>query len=285
MNSFESSISETHLVSSEWLSKEMNNPRLVIIDVRSKGAYAAGHIPNALNIPREEYFQKSYIGNILHMLNTPCQTVKLFRENGISSNSIVLFYNDVAGAAGYTAAARGFWSAWMYGLRDIALLEGGINKWVYENRNMTKVIKYKQGNFSIKNMSLDSVAAWPEIYDALATGNAQLIDNRESAHYSGTNEDKRLVRHGHIPGAIEVSPSDLTKKVGGHYELREPEDIKSILKISGISLDKPIIIYCNTGHLASGGWFCLKFLAGAKHIKMYDGSMYEYSRMSLPIAK
>ncbi len=285
MNSFKSSIPETHLVSSEWLSKEMNNPRLVIIDARSRDAYAAGHIPNALNIPKEEHFQKSYIGNILHMLNTPSQTVKLFRENGISNNDIVVFYNDTAGAAGYAAAAREFWSAWMYGLRDIALLKGGINKWVYENRNITKVIKYKQGNFSIKNMSLDSVATWPEIYDALATGNAQLIDNRESAHYNGISGDKRPVRHGHIPGAVKVSASSLTEKVGSHYELRKPEDIKSILKISGISLDKPIIVYCNTGYLASGGWFCFKFLAGAKHIKMYDGSMYEYSRIPLPIMK
>lgn len=285
MNAFKPSIPETHLVSSGWLSKEMDNPRLVIIDVRSKDAYAAGHIPNALNIPIEEYFQKGYLGNILYMLNTPCQTVKLFRENGISNNSIIIFYNDAAGAVGYTAAAREFWSAWMYGLRDIALLKGGINKWVYENRSITKVIKYKQGNFSIKNMSLDSVATWPEIYDALAAGNAQLIDNRESAHYNGISGDKRLVRHGHIPGAVKVSASDLTEKVSGHYELRKSEDIKSILKISGISSDKPIIVYCNTGHLASGGWFCLKFLAGAKHIKMYDGSMYEYSRMPLPIMK
>ncbi len=283
---FALSIPKTHLVSATWLAQEMSNPHLVIVDVRSKDAYDTGHIPNSINITKGKYFQKSYIGNVLHILNTPRQITKLFRTNGISNNSVVVFYNNASRPVSFTAAAREFWTAWMYGLRKIAILHGGINAWVSGNRSITKTIpKNKRGNFTVRTMSLRSIATWPNIYSALATHRVQLVDLREAAHYKGTSGDPRLLKHGHIPGAIEASAWNFTKKVGNHFEIMNRNSIKTILRKAGISLRKPIITYCNTGHLASGGWFVIKFLAGAKHIRMYDGSMYEYTRMPLPVVK
>ncbi len=283
---FALSIPKTHLVSATWLAKEMNNPHLVIVDVRGKNAYDAGHIPNSINITKGRYFQKSYIGDVLYLLNTPYQITKLFRANGISNNSIVVFYNDASGPVSFTATAREFWAAWMYGLREIAILHGGINAWVSGNRPITNAIpKNKRGNFTIKTLSLRSIATWPNIYSALTTHRGQLVDVREAAHYKGTSGDPRLLKHGHIPGAIEASVWSFTRKVGNYFEIMNRNDIRAILRKDGISLHKPIITYCNTGHLASGGWFVIKFLAGAKHIRVYDGSMYEYTRMPLPVVK
>ncbi len=283
---FALSIPKTHLVSAAWLAGEMNNSHLVIVDVRGKNAYDAGHIPGSINITKGKYFQKSYAGSVLHLLNTPRQITKLFRSNGISNNSVVVFYNNASSPVSYTAAAREFWTAWMYGLRKIAILHGGINAWANEKRPITKTVpKSRMGNFTVRTMSLRSIAAWPNIYSALATHKVQLVDLREAAHYKGTKGDPRLLKHGHIPGAIEASAWNFTKKVGNHYELMNRNKIKAILEKANISLRKPIITYCNTGHLASGGWFVMKFLAGVRHIKMYDGSMYEYTRMPLPVVK
>ena len=38
------------------------------------------------------------------------------------------------------------------------------------------------------------------------------------------------------------------------------------------------IMFCNTGHLASLGWFVNSELLGNKNTKMYDGSLAEWSR-------
>jgi len=51
----------------------------------------------------------------------------------------------------------------------------------------------------------------------------------------------------------------------------------------GIDLKKPLIIYCNTGHKARGLWFVSKFIDGMENVKVYDGSMVEYSRTLLPM--
>ena len=282
---FALSIPKTHLVSVQWLAKNMNNPNLVIVDVRAPSAYKAGHIPHAVNIPKGLNFQKGFIGSIKHLLDTPYKITKVFRDAGISNNSIVVFCS-FSSKKGYTFDTREFFEAWMYGLRNMAILNGGIKAWISSNKPLSKkIVMPKKGSFKITDMSLNSIATWPDIYYYLATKKIQLVDAREAKHYKGLDKDPRLQRHGHIPGAVEVPYYDFVKKVGNYYELVAPEKVKKILKSKGISIFKPIIDYCNTGHLASGDWFVIKFLAGAKNIRLYDASMYEYSRTSLPISK
>ena len=39
------------IVPVSWLKNEMNNPHLVLIDLRTDDAYKAGHLRHAVNIP------------------------------------------------------------------------------------------------------------------------------------------------------------------------------------------------------------------------------------------
>ncbi len=283
---FARQIPKTHLVSAEWLAKNMDNPHVVIVDVRAPKAYESGHIPHAVNVPKGLNFQKSYIGNIKHILDTPEKITKIFREAGISNDSIVIFYSFSSSPKGYAYATREFWTAWMYGLRNTAILHGGIGAWVADHKPLSKtIVTPKKGNFTIADMSLNSIAAWPDIYYALATKKVQLIDAREPAHYNGTDHDKRLLKRGHVPGAVEIAYYSFVKKDGDYYELLNSNKVKKLVNSKHVSLSAPIIDYCNTGHLATGDWFAIKFLAGARNIRMYDASMYEYTRMPLPISK
>lgn len=279
-------VPSTHLVTAKWLAKNMDNPQLVIVDVRAPKDYEAGHIPHAVNVFKGAHFQKGAVGNIEHVLDPPELITGVFRNAGISNDSLVVFYSSNASKKGYTFATREFWTAWMYGLHNIALLHGGIEAWTAQNSPISKeMVQPKMGNFEIRDMSLDSIATWPDIYYALATKKVELVDAREPAHFNGMDQDKRLLKHGHIPGAVEVPYYDFLKKNGGYYELISPAEARNLLSKSKVSLRKPIIDYCNTGHLASGDWFAIKFLAGARHIRMYDASMFEYTRMDLPVEK
>ena len=276
----------THVVSAKWLAKSMNDPHLVIVDVRSPKQYEAGHIPHAVNVYKGEYFQKGAIGNIEHVLDTPEMIPSVFRKAGISNDSLVVFYSTGANQKGFTFATREFWTAWMFGLKNTAILHGGIEAWTAQKHAVsTEAVQPKEGNFAIHDMSLDSIATWPDIYYALATKKVQLVDAREPAHYNGTDTDKRLLKHGHIPGAVEIAYYKFVKKHGNYYEMITPAEAKKVMSESKVSLHKPIIDYCNTGHLASADWFAIKFLAGAERVRMYDASMYEYTRTSLPVEK
>jgi thiosulfate/3-mercaptopyruvate sulfurtransferase len=56
-------------------------------------------------------------------------------------------------------------------------------------------------------------------------------------------------------------------------------EIKPMFEKAGIPGDKNIITYCDTGVLATHGWFVMSELLGYKNVKVYDGSMREYANM------
>ncbi len=278
--SFALSVPSTHLVSGSWLAKNAKN--VVIVDVSTPKVFAKGHIPGAVNIPKKLFFE-GYFGSIKHLLDTPFQIEKLFRNAGINNNSTVVFVAHVKRSVRYTDMTRGFWTAWVYGMKNIAILDGGIEAW---NGGLTTAMPMvKRGNFKAATNLNNSVRTWKNVYDALMNKSYQLVDAREMRHYVGKDKDPRLVRHGHIPGAIKVSAYLFARKDGKLFKLVSPAVAKAMVKKDGVPLNKPIITYCNTGHLATGTWFVLKFLVGVKNVGDYDASMFAYSRTSLPIAR
>ncbi len=278
--SFALSVPSTHLVSADWLSKNANS--VVIVDLSSPKGYAKGHIPGAVNIPKKMFFQ-GYMGSIKHLLDTPAQVQKLFRNAGISNNSVVIFTSHVKKAKKFADMTRGLWTAWIYGLRNVAILDGGIEAW--KGSLSSKAPTVAKGNFTPAKLSVTDIKTWGDVYSAIASKDIQFADAREMKHYVGKDKDKRLKKHGHILGAKKVSAYLFSKKDGKIFKLVTPSQAKDMINKAGISLNKPIITYCNTGHLATGTWFVAKFLAGVKQIGVYDASMYEYTRTSMPIAQ
>lgn len=281
--SFAISVPKNHVVSAAWLSK--NAKDVVIVDLSKPKEYAMGHIPGAVNIPKGKFFL-GHAGNIKGLIDTPAQISQLFSNAGISNDSTVVFVSHVKASKKYTDMTRGFWTAWVYGMKKIAILNGGIEAWVASGKKLTTApAMTKKGNFIAKKFYASNVKSLVDIKSALVNKNVQLVDAREEAHFVGKDKDKRLTRHGHIPGAKKVSSYYFTKKEGNLFKMVSPAEVKAIFKKAGVALNKPIIAYCNTGHLATGTWFAAKFLAGAKNIADFDGSMWEYSRTTLPVAK
>ncbi len=268
----------THVVEAKWLKDHAKE--VVIVDLSSPKDYAKGHIPGAVNIPKKAFFQGS-MGDIKHLLDTPEQVKELFDKAGINNDSTVVFTAHVKKAKKFTDMTRALWTAWVYGLKNVAILDGGIEAW--GDKLSTDTPQVKPGNFAPKSFSKDDVKTWEDVYSAFVNKDEQLVDAREMKHYEGKDNDKRLLKHGHIPGATKLSAYLFAKKDGNTFKLVSPDEAKKMAKDAGVDLNKPIITYCNTGHLATGTWFALKFLAGAKNVGDYDGSMYQYTRTSLPV--
>ena len=109
------------------------------------------------------------------------------------------------------------------------------------------------------------------------TGSATLVDARPAADFNGaTAANAEIPRPGHIPGAANVfwmqtqaSKSDMT--------LLPEADLRKLYEKLGVTPDRPVVTYCNTGMQASQSYFTLKYLGYDTH--MYDGSFSEWSAM------
>lgn len=281
---FAISVPSSHVVSAAWLNKNAKN--VVIVDLSDAKVYAKGHIPGSVNMPFHRDFFMGKEGDIKYLIDTAEEVEKVFSNAGISNDSTVVFVSHVNKATSCAVMTRSFWTAWVYGLKNTAILDGGIEAWTASGEKLSsEIVAVKKGNFKAKSFSREDIASLVDIQSTLVNKNVQLVDAREEAHYVGKDTDKRLLRHGHIPGAKRVSVYFFTKKEGNLYKMVSAADAKAIFSKAGVSLNKPIISYCNTGHFASGTWFAAKFLAGAKDVSNFDASMFAYSRTSLPIAK
>ena len=276
-STFAKGIPSTHLVTTDWVANHIKDTGLVLIDTRSSKKFLKGHLPGAVNISWKLFTEER--NGIGRYVVSPSKFELLMRYAGVKNNSTVIVYADTRDPKKANDAARAIWTMYYYGMNKIAIMDGGITKWIDEGRDtVSGRTKTKPGNFKIKKVRRDILATYDDILIARYTG-TQIVDIRPPWHYIGVDGDPGDARFGHIPGAIDFVQGAIYRKIGNAYCYPTKKAVLKLAKKSGLDLNKPIITYCNSGHCGSAPIVILKFIAGVKHWALYDGSLYEYSRM------
>ncbi len=277
-------IPKSHLVDTKWVMENLDNPKLKIVDTREKKEYDAGHLKNALHIPKSAYFQGKVDG-VFKLYSTPEQMTAIFQNNGIKEDDIVVFYSAGIKDEDFGDGASGLWNAWIYGFENSVILNGGYAKWIYENKPVTTELPtIVKSDFEFATYKKGSLSSMSDVLEAIYDDEIQISDARVSNPYLGKDTNKELARFGRIPTAKLTPVIRHVKLIDNkYYELVSQEESQKALSNSGfgIELNKPLILYCNTGHKARGLWFVAKFIANMKNVSVYDGGIVEYSRSSL----
>jgi 3-mercaptopyruvate sulfurtransferase SseA len=93
--------------------------------------------------------------------------------------------------------------------------------------------------------------------------------------------DGRVMRGGHIPGALHLHASSTLN--AGDWTFRDPEALRALARTRGIEPTHRVITYCGVGISASLGLFAL-YLAGYRNLALYDASWEEWGTdPALPI--
>jgi thiosulfate/3-mercaptopyruvate sulfurtransferase len=278
-------VPKDHIATTEWLKSNISQKNLVIVDTRETKAYTKGHIPGAINIPKKMFFQGK-LGSVEKLPTTPEQLQNMYQKVGIDDESAIVFYSGGKNSIDFADAASGLWNSWIYGLQNVALLNGGYAKWVHEKKETsTKIPTLTESELELETYDIHEVASINDIFDAMYDEDKQIADARVGKFYRGEDDKKSLARHGRIPTAKLTPMIRYVKKHGDYFSFLDKKEAKSILYNNGfgVELDKPIYFYCNSGHKTRGIWFVAKFLIGVKDAKVYDGGMIEYSRSNMPM--
>jgi thiosulfate/3-mercaptopyruvate sulfurtransferase len=264
------------LVSTDWLATHLNSPDVRIVDASwylpamkrdPKAEYAAGHIPGAVFFDIDEISDDS--SPYPHMLPSSIKFTSRVQKLGLGDGNRIVIYD------GYPmiSAPRVWWMFRHFGHKDVAVLDGGLNKWKAEGRPLEDLPPMpRQRHFSARtNTTL--VRDTEGVKDAL-TGKAQVIDVRAANRFSGEAPEPRPgLRSGHMPGAINLPWEGLIDPQRG--TMLPAEQLKAKIEAAGVDINRPIVTSCGSGISA-----CILALGlhliGARDVSVYDGSWAEW---------
>ncbi|WP_353570272.1 sulfurtransferase [Candidatus Albibeggiatoa sp. nov. BB20] len=269
------------LVDTDWL--EQHQDEIIILDIRAKvkNYTEIGHIPNAVLIEWKKIRANKQVGNVLLEKLVPNKDdfAAFMESKGVSNDSTVVITSQGKNSSDMTMATRLYWTMKYFGFDNMAILNGGTDKWIADGHSITKelTIPPQKGSFKIEYERTELLATTADIEQAISNQEMQIIDTRSLNFYLGLTIKPYVYKKGHIPTAKNF-PHEMITYWKAPAVMMDIQEIQTSLDALGVDAQKPSIAYCNSGHLATGAWFILSELLNNKNARLYDGSMHEWTK-------
>jgi len=277
------------LVSTAELASRLNDPTWVIFDCRhdlvdhGKGAklYAESHLAGAYFASVETDLAGVKNGrNGRHPLPASDQFATFLALHGVNKKSRIVAYDD----AGGLYAARLWWLARWIGFTQVALLDGGWQKWISERRAVTAEMPVARTNVANSSPTVDMSMLWGanDVLRRLEMSDSLLIDARAAERFRGEIEPMDPVA-GHIPGAVNRF---FKANLNSDLTLRPVMDLhREFVAIIGARAVEDVGHSCGSGITACANIFAMEY-AGLSGSKLYAGSWSEWVSDPLrPVAR
>lgn len=252
-------------VTSAWLEEYLHASDLRVVDVRPADAFAEGHIPGAVQVDLAAL--AATVDGVQGMLIGPEAFAAVMGQLGIDDDRAVVIYDSNWGMP----AARVLWALAYYGHSNVAVLNGGWDRWLEEGRPTSQTINPPAPTRFTPRPTAGYLADLSWVQAHLEDPNVVLIDTRTPNEYAA----------GHLPNAIAWDWMNGVP-VEGWDAVRPAEELATELAALGITPDKEIVTYCRSGARAAHTYLLLRHL-GYPRVRNYDGSWLEWSARVLGI--
>lgn len=280
---FADSVTSQPLVDTQWAKDHLSDDKIVFIDLRNKidgGNYETwleGHVPGSVH---SDYLNAGWrVGrdDVVGLLPTEADFSALAQQLGVSADSHVVLIPAGVNSTDFGSAARAYWTFKVFGHEAVSILDGGYAKWAKDFPNLieqgARVAPFA-GNF-VARFDDAAYASTTGVQAVLGKDDVLLLDARTEEQFIGEAKHGKALQAGHIPGAVLQSQADAY-----NASTNQLKSVAELTQIYADHADKPIISYCNTGHWAATNWFVLSEVLGRKDVKLYDGSMVEWTANS-----
>lgn len=262
------------LVDNAFVKANSCKSNFIALDIRGKRAYSSGHVPCAVatNYGKDGWRVKA--NNVPGVLPPVADMEKLIGSLGIGNNTHVIVLAHGNSAADMAAGTRVYWTFKVLGHKNVHLLNGGMAGWA--KAKMPRKTDNRPAN--AKRFKADFqpnlLATKEQVYTAMNNG-ASLLDSRPTPQYLGIHKSGKVKRAGTIPGSFSLP--GLWTTINGGGTLHPAEALRLMYQSTNTPTKGKQVVYCNTGHWASLGWFVSYELIGNKGAVLYDASMAEWT--------
>lgn len=264
------------LVSTDWLAAHLKDPDLRIIDASwympadkrsGQAEYNGAHIPGARFFDIDDL--SDHRSEMPHMAPPVEKFISRMRAMGIGDGHQVVVYDG----SGLFSAARVWWLFRLMGKTDIAVLDGGLPKWLAENLPVEDMPPIVRDRHMTVQRQAHLVKDVTQVAAASKLRDHAIIDARSPARFHGSQPEPRPgLRAGHIPNSQNVFYKELLASNG---TMKSPEMLREAFVNAGVDLKKPAITTCGSGVTAAILSLALERIGHNRH-SLYDGSWSEW---------
>ena len=277
------------MVSTQWLADHLTAPDIRIVDAsyflpnvdrNAKAEYCSCHIPGAVFFDVDDICNKDV--DLPHMIPSPEKFSSKVRRLGLGDGNRIIVYDSNGGGM---AACRAWWMFRLYGHDDVAVLDGGLPKWLAEGRptdDLPPVPKERHFTARFNHMLVRDV---DQLIENVDSQKDLVVDARSAERFAGTGEEPRPgMRKGHMPGSVNLPFNKLLDK-DANFTVRSADEIKKIFDDAKVNLNGNVVASCGSGVTACVIAYA-GYLIGKEDIAVYDGSWSEWgSRQDTPIVQ
>lgn len=293
---------DSPLVSTHWLSENLEDPGVRIVDVRWRSryengrgisfddsdGYRAGHIPGAVFAGMaSDLSDPDHV--VPDMIAPPARFAAAMARLGVDERTLVVAYDNMGFPLG---SARLWWALNFYGHERVRVLDGGLRQWVLEGRPLSTDEPRIAPRSFVPRPRPEWLATKQDVVDALGRGDTVILDCLTPELYDGGGERHLWgQRPGHIPGAVNVpylanvdpalatataSDRDALLAALTSFTMASEAALSALYRKAGVDPDDRVIAYCGRGFAAACGLLALRRL-GYRDVRLYDGSWAEWS--------
>ena len=265
------------LVSSDWLNRHLDAPDVRIVDASwylpsqqrdAKAEYAEQHIPGAVCFDIDEIADTE--NPLPHMLPSPEKFASRVRRLGLGDGNRIVIYDG----SGTVSAARGWWMFRLFGATDVAVLDGGLPKWIAEGRPFDGMAPMPRERRFTARLNTTMVRDVDQVLANLEHRSEQVVDTRSAGRFRGVEPEPRAgLRGGRIPGSLNLPFAALFDPTSNTF--KNGAELRGAFEAAGVDLDRPVVTTCGSGITACVLALGLH-LIGHREFAVYDGSWSEW---------
>jgi thiosulfate/3-mercaptopyruvate sulfurtransferase len=266
----------TTLVSTATLAEHLDDPRWVVFDCRhdlarpdaGREEYLKSHIPGARFMHMDEDLAGPPTGtNGRHPLPDAAVFAAKLGAAGVGPGSQVVAYDALGGVN----AARLWWMLRWLGHDAVAVLDGGLGKWLREEHPETAALpRITPAQFEprLRPLAVDLGFVAARLRDPAM----KLVDARSAERYRGDAEPIDPVA-GHIPGSVNRFVRE-NLAAGGVFKPARELRAEWQLLLAGVP-SEGVVHSCGSGVAACHSLLAME-IAGLAGSRLYAGSWSEW---------
>ena len=266
-----------NLVSTDWLEKNISKVRIIdgswhlpSSSRNSLKEFSEAHIKNANFLDLDKISDQN--SKLPHMLPSKDYWETSISKLGIKNSDHIIIYDN----SDLISSCRIWYNFLYFGHEPnlISVLDGGLKKWLSENKEITKIEKKFSNSSYIAKENLRMVLDKNQIDTNINNKTFELIDARSKKRFQGLQlEFRKNLTSGNIPGSKNLPFKLLINKKNNTF--KKVDELQLLFRELNLSSSKGIAFTCGSAVTA-----CILGLANSiisgKNPVIYDGSWAEY---------